>query len=368
VNVDDARNYVRSIGELPIATVSEDTFTESPEDTNGVEEIHRDIVAAELIISDHSDKCSQDLKNESSIDSSNIPQDAHPYQCDKSNYTHSQTSIPATEHEHIPLEHDSEEPSIYSITSSAKECGEVVCNTPKQQHEFNKEFYILTAASDEDDENKERWQQGEMTQWSHTDNDAKGRAAVVQEGTNDSVAVPKEFALYQGLSGIDSSCHSGGKSAALMNEKLCVLKTFTSENQSGVGCTMALNAKTECLRESEDSVCDKGMKGASLRAEPVSVVCDPSVVMAKHDVETPIVVPDVDEHDCSTMSVPSIVLDLPPSTEHPTSSRLSSSDSQGPQRPPKLQLHIATTCSQSPARKSPVTVQEWVDSLPIHHR
>jgi hypothetical protein len=72
VNVDDARNYVRSVGELPIATVSEDTFTESPEDTNGVDEIHRDIVAAKLIISDHSDKCSQDLKNESSIDSSNI--------------------------------------------------------------------------------------------------------------------------------------------------------------------------------------------------------------------------------------------------------------------------------------------------------
>jgi hypothetical protein len=358
VNVDDARNYVRSVGELSIATVSEDTFTESLEDTNRVEEeIHRDILAEELIISDHSGKRSQDLQNESSNDSRNIPHDI-------SNCTHSQTLIPATEHSHIPLEHASGEPSICSLASSATECGEVICNTPKQQHEFNKEFYILTAASDEEDENKERWQQGEMTQWSHTDNDAKGRAAVAQEGTNDSVAVPKEFALYQGLSGIDS----GGKSATVMNEKLCALKTFTGENQSGVGRTMALNAKTECLRESEDSVCDKGMKGASLRAEPVSVVCDSSVVMAKHDMETPIVVPDVDEHDCSTMSVPSIVLDLPPSTEHPTSSGLSSSDSQGPQRPPKLQLHIATTCSQSPARKSPVTVQEWVDSLPLHHR
>jgi hypothetical protein len=338
---------VKGIGELPVATVSEDTFTGSLEDTEGVEEIHRDILPE-----DHSDKRWQDLQNESCSASRNIPYDPHPYVFDKSNYTHSQTLIPATEH----LKHDSEDTASYIPASSAAECDEVTSNTPKQQHEFNKEFYILTTASDEDDESKECWQQGEMTQWSRTDNDAKGRAAVVQEGKNESVVVPKESALYQGPSGIDS-----GKSA-------CALKTFEGENQSGVGCTMALNAKTECLRGSEDSVCDKGMKGASLRTEPVSVIRESSVVVATHDTEAPVVVSEGDEHDCSTMSVPSIVLDLPPSTDHPSCSGPSPSDSQGPQRPPRLQLHLATTCSQSPTRKSPVTVQEWVDSLPLHHR
>jgi hypothetical protein len=389
LNVDDGRNYQKTIGESPIATASEDTFTEPRKDTNGLKEVHQNTFPEELIVSDHSDKRSQDLQKESSTDSLNVPYSPHPDQpYIKENCTHSQTLIPTTERLHIPLKHDPEEPASYIPSNSATECDEVICNTPIQQHEFNKEFYILTTASDEEDESRECWQQGEMTQWRRTDNDActaKRRATDVYEGTNDSALVSKEFALCRGLSGTDSSCHLGGDLVTLMNGKLgeCVVKTAAGENQSraavwvdtssdaagvSVGCTMSLNAETKCLHEPEDSVCGKGMKGMSVRAEPVSVVREYSVVGAKPDVETPVVVSDADEPDCSTMSVPSIVLDVPPSADHPTSSRLSSSDSQGPQRPPKLQLNITTTCSQSPARKSPVTVQEWVDSLPLHHR
>lgn len=373
VNVDDGSTYLKTIGESPVATASEDTVTKSRKDTNGLNEVHQNTFPEELTVSDHSDKRSEDLQKEPSSDSRSTPYSPHPDQLyDKENFTHSKTLIPATEHLHIPLKHNPEEPTSHIPSNSATECDEVICNTPKQQHEFNKEFYILTTASDEEDESRECWQQGEMTQWRRTDNDActaKGRSTDVREGTNNSALVSKEFALYQGLSGTD-------KSATLINGKFaeCVVKTVAGENQSGaavgvsVGSTMSLNAKTKCLHESEDSVCDKGTKGMSVRAEPVSMVRECSVVVAKPDVETRLVVPDADESDCSTMPVPSIVLDQPPSTDHPTSSGLSSSDSQGPQRPPKLQLHITSTCSQSSARKSPVTVQEWVDSLPLHHR
>ncbi|XP_023721994.1 uncharacterized protein LOC111872387 isoform X4 [Cryptotermes secundus] len=364
VNVDDGRNYLETVGESPVATVSEDTFTKPRINTNGLNEVHQNTFPEELIVSDRS----EDLQKERSSDS---PYNPHPDQLyDKENCTHSKTLIPAAERLHIPLEHNPEEPTSYIPSKSATECDEVICNTPKQQHEFNKEFYILTTASD-DDESRECWQQGEMTQWRLTDNDActaKGRATDVRDGTNDSAVVSKEFALYQGLSGTDTS---GDKLATLINGKLgeCVVKTLAGEKQSGaalplaasVGSTMSLSAKTKCSHEPQDSVCDEGMKG-------MSVVRECSVVVAKPDMETRVVGSDADELDCSTMSVPSIVLDQPPSTEHPTSSGLSSSDSQGPQRPPKLQLHIASTCSQSPARKSPVTVQEWVDSLPLHHR
>lgn len=383
VNVDDGRNYRRTVGESLVATASEDTFTKSRKDTNGLNEVHQNTFSEELIVNNHSDKSSEDLQKEPDSDSRIAPYNPHPDQLyDKENCTHSKIFIPATEQLHIPLKHNTEEATSYVPSNSTTEYDEVICNTPKQQHEFNKEFYILTTASDEEDESKECWQQGEMTQWRRTDNDActaKGRATDVREGTHDSALVSKEFALYQGLSGTDGSCHSGGKLATRMNGKLgeCVVKTV-GENQSGaatpvdtssvavgvnIGCTMSQNAKTKCLHESEDSVCDKGMKGVS-----VSVVRECSVVVAKPDEETRVVVPEADEPDCSTMSVPSIVLDQLASTDHPTSSGLSSSDSQGPQRPPKLQLHITTTCSQSPARKSPVTVQEWVDSLPLHHR
>lgn len=371
VNVDDGRNYLKTVGELPVATVSEDTFTKPRKNSNGLTEVHQNTFPEELIVSDRS----EDLQKEPGSDS---PYNPHPDQLyAKENCTHSKTLIPNTERLHIPLEHNSEEPTSYIPSKSATGCDEVISNTPKQQHEFNKEFYILTTASD-DDESRECWQQGEMTQWRLTDNDActaKGRATDVRDGTNASALVAKEFALYQGLSGTDTS---GDKLATLVNGKLgeCVVKTVTGEKQSGaavpvavsVGSTMSLNSKTKCLHEPQDSVCDEGMEGVSVRAETVSVVRECSVVVAKPDVETRVVGPDADELDCSTMSVPSIVLDQPPSTEHPTSSGMSSSGSQGPQRHPKLQLHITSTCSQSPARKSPVTVQEWVDSLPLHHR
>jgi hypothetical protein len=343
VNVDDESNYLETVCELPAAVISEDALTETQEGPGVLKEVYRDVLPEDLIVSEHPDICSQDLQKESASNHHNIPYSPNSDQ----SCTHSQAVILATEHLHIPLKHDSEDPSSYIPSSSTAECVEVVFDTPKQHHDFNREFYIIAAASDEEDEKKECWQQGQMTQWSRAYDDASttvnGRSTAVHEVKNASAA------LSQGLS---------GKVVTLTNGKLGECATpniIARRNQSGVavGYAMALNDTAKCLQRSEDSVCDNGMKG-------VSVV--------KPEMDTPVVVPDVDEPDCSTMSVPSIVLDLPPSTDHQTSSGLSSTDSQGTRRPPTLQLHITTACTQSPARKSPVTVQEWVDSLPLHHR
>jgi hypothetical protein len=379
-------------GESPVATGSKDSSDFEPvrepqQDINSsLEELRQKPFREELVVSDHRAICSQNLPNESSSDSSNIP--VSPLRdplYNKTDDSHSKTSVPVTEVLHIPQKHGCDDPTTFVPgNSNTGESYDVECNTSilQQPHDFNKQFYVLTASSEDgDDEDRECWQHGAMTQWRRTDSDTcsgKGRVTV-QEVSSGSVVAAKEFAVCQGPSGaVDIRLCEEGTMATFINGKLdeeveVLLKTATSaevlsvdtvtEATCGeVSCNMARNVEEEFVHKLEDSACDRTVEGIAGR---VAVVHESSVVVTKSGMDTPIIVCDVDDPDRSPLPLPNIVLDV---SHPPTSSEATSSHSQELHRLPKLQLQIATTCSQSAARKSPVTVQEWVDSLPIHHR
>lgn len=381
-------------------------LSESAEDTSGSEpvsdpqqhlngtlkEAHQKTSPEEsVVVSDHPVKCSQDLQNEPNSDSRNIPGDPTPEPSyNKASDIHSQTLSSVTEHSHIPC--DSQESVVHVPRSSDTGASyDGVFNARKlqqqQQHDFNKQFYVLTTASEDvDDVDKECWQQGAMTQWRHTDSNActiTGQATALADKTDGSV-LSKGSPIYRGgLSHAVNTCHSDCDRLTLTNGELdeqvkVLLKTET--NYTRLSAVLPVDAVPEAMNigancntvrdtahnvEVEGSVCDKVAEGANLTA----VVRESAEVVTKSDMETPIVLSCVDEEDSPPLSVPRIVLDLPKTIGHPpTSPEVTSSDLQAPNRHPKLQLQIASACSQSSARKSPVTVQEWVDSLPLHQR
>ena len=357
--------------ESPVATGSKDAgvfgkVRESQQDINDSVKEHRGSLSEGLTITERRNRCSQNLDNKPSPVSGNIPTRSHPNPShNNKNATHSDTL-------HI-LQHETQQPAVclpeHPDTDDSFD-GEV--NTSAQK-DFNKQFYVLTAAS-EDDDDRECWQQGAMTQWRRTDNGAgtvKGRATIVQDDIHDCAVISKQLAPFQGLSGDVNICHSEDE-LTLINRKLDeetrasgeigtsekLLSTVLSVDGTGdttsvVNCSMAQNVDEECLKL-EESGFDKG-------GEHVAVTTVP-------DMAASLAVSDVEEPPRSVMSVPSIVLELPQTTDiPPNSSDVTVSDS-GPHRHPKLQLQISPNCTQSPARKSPVTVQEWIDSLPLHHR
>ena len=375
---DDARKepLVTAVGTdysdgLPVATGSKDAgvFEPAPEpqDINGSVKEHRRTLDEELII-ERPEKCSQNLENRSSGDSGDIPAHSHPDPShNEGKGTHFET---LTENLHIPQD-DIQEPPVYIPgLSDTDDSSDGAGNTSTQKH-FNKQFYVLTTAS-EDEDDRECWQQGAMTQWRRTDNDAgtvKRRATIVQDGTHDCGVGTKQLSSFQGSSDGVNTCYSEDELTVInrtFDEEAPVLvKTGTSEKQlsavlsvgstagttSVLNCNMAQNVHEECLKL-EECACDK--------------VGDP--VVTEPDMATALAVSDLDEPDRSILSLPSILLDLPQTTDNPPNSSEATVSDSGPQRPPKLQLQISTNCSQSSARKSPVTVQEWVDSLPLHQR
>lgn len=362
VTADVKRNRTDDLWESPVATGSKDadvfgTVTEPQEDINDSVEEHWGALSEELTVSERRDVCSQNLENKPSPDSGNIPAHSHPHPShNNENATYSETL-------HIP-QHETEHPDTDDSFDGEG-------NTSAQK-DFNKKFYVLTAAS-EDEDDRECWQQGAMTQWRRIDNGAgtvKGRATIVQDGIHDCAVISKQLAPFQGFSGDVNTCNSGAELTCI-NRKLDE-ETRASENTgtsekllradfsidgtgdttSVVNCSMAENVDEECLKL-EEGGCDKG-------GEQVAVTVP--------DTATSLEVSDVEQPPRSVMSLPSIVLDLPETTDNPlNSSDVTISDS-GPHRHPKLQLQISPNCTQSSARKSPVTVQEWVDSLPLHHR
>jgi hypothetical protein len=346
---------------------------EPQQDINNSVREHRRASSEELIINERPDRCSQNLENKSNSDSGKVPAHSHPDpSCNKENGTHSDTLIALTEDVHIPQYGTQEQAVCIPGLSDTDDPIDGAGNRSTQKH-FNKHFYVLTAAS-EDEDDRECWQQGAMTQWTHTNNDAgtvKGRATIVQDGTHNCAVIPKHFVRFQGLTGDVNTCHSENE-LTFINKKLddeapVFEKTETSEKSliavlsvDGTGdttsvvvnCNMAQNVDEGRLKL-EEGACDRG-------GDPVAVT--------EPDMATSLAVSDVDEPDRSIFSLPSIVLDLPQIADNPPkSSDVTTSDS-GLHRRPNLQLQISTNCSQSPARKSPVTVQEWVDSLPLHHR
>ena len=372
VTADVKRNHADDLPapcESPVATGSKDasvfgTVREPQQDINDSVKEHRGSLAEGLTITERPDRCSQNLENKLSPDSGNIPAHAHPHPShNNENATHSDTL-------HI-LQHETQQPAVCFLEHhDTDDSFDGEGNTPAQK-DFNKQFYVLTAAS-EDEDDRECWQQGAMTQWRRTDNGAgtvKGRATIVQDGIHDCAVISKQPAPFQGLSGDVNTCHSEVE-LTFINRKLdketrAFEETGTSEKLSTVlsvdgtgdiagvvNCAMAQNADGECLKLGEG--------GYDKAGEQVAVTLP--------DMATSLAVSDVEEPPRSVMSLPSIVLDLPQTTDNPpNSSDVTTSDS-GTHRHPKLQLQISPNCTQSPARKSPVTVQEWVDSLPLHHR
>jgi len=370
VTADVKRNHADDLPvpcESPIATGSKDagvfgTVTESQQDIDTVKE-HRGTISEELTIPERLDRWSQNLENKPSPDSGNIPAHSHPHPShENENATHSETL-------HI-LQHETQQPAVCLLEHPDTDDSFDGEGNTSAQKDFNKQFYVLTAAT-EDEDDRECWQQGAMTQWRRTDNGAgtvKGRAMIVQDGIHDCAVISKQLVPFQGLSGDVNTCHSEGE-VKLINRKLdeetrAFEETGTSEllstvvsvdgtcdTTSVVICSMAQNVDEECLKL-EQGGCDKG-------GEQVAVTVP--------DMATSLEVSDVEEPPRSVMSLPSIVLDFPQTDNPPNSSDVTISDS-GLHRHPKLQLQISPNCTQSPARKSPVTVQEWVDSLPLHHR
>lgn len=369
-------------GGSPSATVSQDVtgseaLREPQEDINrSLEEVHQKSFREDLFISDHPVICSQNLKNESGIHSPDIVSHTLRDPCyNKADDIHSKTSVPVTEDLHIPQNYGSNHPASFvpgnsdaGGETSDVECGRCILQQP---HEFNKRFYVLTASSEDGDyEDRDWWQKDAMTQWRHADSDActgKGRATVIQEDSGGSAVAAKEFAVCQGPPGAVDICLSAEEGTmATFDEEVEVLLKTSSEAQKmdavpeasscDVSCDMALNV------EEEDIPCDRIAEAIARR---VAVEEESSVDVSKPGIDTHIIVCDVDESDRPPLPFPNIILDV---SDPPTSSEAASSHSQELHRTPKLQLQIATTSSQSAARKSPVTVQEWVDSLPLPNR
>jgi len=354
--------------ESPVATGSKDagvfgTVRERHQDINDSVKEHRRALSEELTITERLDRCSQNLENKPSPDSGNIPAHSHPHPShNNENATFSQTL-------HI-LQHETQQPAVCLLEHPDTDDSFDGEGNTSAQKDFNKQFYVLTAAT-EDEDDRECWQQGAMTQWRRTDNGAgtvKGRATIVQDGIHDRAVISKQLAPFQGSSGDVNTCHSEAE-LTFINRKLDVetrafeetgtsvlSSTVVSVDGTGdtsvVNYSMAQNVDEECLKL-EEGGCDKG---------------EEQVAVTVPDMATSLEVSDVEEPPRSVMSLPSIVLELPQITDNPpNSSDVTISDS-GPHRHPKLQLQISPNCTQSPARKSPVTVQEWVDSLPLHHR
>jgi hypothetical protein len=372
VTADVKRNHADELPvhcESPVATGSKDagvfgTGREPQEDINDSVKEHRGALSEELTITERHDRCSQNPENKPSPDSGNSPAHSHPHPShNNENATHSDTL-------HIP-HHETQQPAVCLLEHPDTEDYFDGEGNTSAQKDFNKQFYVLTAAS-EDEDDRECWQQGAMTQCRRTDNGAgtvKGRATIVQDDIHDCAVISKQPAPFQGLSGDVNPCYSEVESTFITRKLDEETRTFeetgtseklgtvfsvdgTGDTTSVVSCSMAQNVDGECLNL-EDGGCNK---------EGVQVA------VTVPDMATSLEVSDVEEPPRSVMSLPSIVLDLPQATDiPPNSSDVTISDS-GPHRHPKLQLQISPNCTQSPARKSPVTVQEWVDSLPLHHR
>jgi hypothetical protein len=367
---DDRRNNADDLPvpcELPVATGSKEAgafgaVREPEQDINDSAKEDRGALSEEPTFTELRDRCPQNLENKPSRDSCNIPSHSHsdPSHSNE-NGTHSETS-------HIP-QHETRQPAVCMLGHPDTDDSFDGEGNTSAQKEFNKQFYVLTAAS-EDEDDKECWQQGAMTQWRRSDNGAgtgKGRATIVQDGIQDCDVISNQLAPFQGLSGDVNTCDSEDEFTFInrrLDEETRVLEeTGTSEKllsavlsvdgtTSVVNRNMAQNVDEECLKL-EEGGCDKG---------------GDQVVVTEPNMATSVEVSDVDEPSRSEMSLPSIVLDVPQTNEHPPNSCNVTTSDSGPHRHPKLQLQISPNCAQSSARKSPVTVQEWVDSLPLHHR
>jgi hypothetical protein len=354
--------------ESPVAAGSKDAGVFGPvrepqQDISDSFKEHQGALSKELTVTERRDRCSQNFENKPSRDSGNIPACSDPRPShNNENSTHSETS-------HIP-QHDTEQPSVCMLGLTDTDDSSDGEDNRSAQKDFNKQFYVLTAAS-EDEDDRECWQQGAMTQWRRTTNGAgtvKGRATIVQDGMHDCAVIPKQLQPFQGLSCDVNTCHSEDKltcmSRKLDEENVVLKETGTSElssllsvdgtgdTTSVVNCNMAQNVEDECLKL-EEGGCDKG---------------GVQVAVTEPDIATSLEVSDAEELSRSIMSLPSIVLEVPQATDNPPNSSSVSITDSGSHRHPKLQLQISPNCSQSPARKSPVTVQEWIDSLPLHHR
>ena len=344
--------------ESPIATTSADLDSDirvqNRDDIGSLTNSHQKTYFEQLGTSEHSQEV---LQLNSSTDPRDIPDDI--LHSKPLSSFHSSPSFP----------YDAQE-SAAAVIGSPYEGTHRTSNST----DFSKNYYVLTTDTEEDVERVggECCQQNEMTQWTQDDNDARvvnGETTAVNERTTNT-----ELAIT------DLSESKSASLTSLLNRKLdeevaCLLSSESAEDSSSVVevkvseesasadvipvvVDMAQNVDDESSRKLDDSVCDK---------EGMAVIG----VVTKSELGTC----GVDEIDQAAMPPPSIVLELPQTIDQlPLSSEvttttvntINTSDSQGPHRPPKLQLDIsAAPCSQPAARKSPVTVQEWVDSLPL---
>ena len=241
--------------------------------------------------------------------------------------------------------------------------------------DFKKGYYVLTTGTEEEvgKTDVECCQEIEMTKWKQGDDNAlvdNGYTTAVYDCTTSNAEIPS--ILHPEARSDSLSSLLSGK---LDEEVACLLSNDCLEDNSGVielrvseasanvvsvVADMAQNSEDESSQNLEESVYDKeGMAVIGVGTKSELKEC-------------------VNETDRAVTKPPSIVLDIPQTIDQPPSSSevktatadtISISDSRRHHHPPKLQLHIsAATCTQPATRKSPVTVQEWVDSLPLHNR
>ncbi|PSN41800.1 hypothetical protein C0J52_19774 [Blattella germanica] len=301
---------------------------------------------------------------ESNKDSSNIPEELHNNQA-----SHSKPLSPSQE---LPLPNE-----VPAAAATIPENSFEDSVTTSKSSDFNTDFSVLTTSTrDEDGEGRcSESSQNEMTQWRRSEDDTEAaNGSSTPANAYSTVTADVEI---EGLSEADKSDSLISLTNGKLDEEVAALLSSESveENSSvievrvsakgasvdvsSVNVDMAQNVNDECFYKVEES-------------EGMAVIG----VVIKSEMETCA----ADETDQASMPPPSIVLDLPQTIDHLPSevtsvtagvTTTSTTSSKGPNRPPKLQLDITTAaCPQPAARKSPVTVQEWVDSLPlpVQHR
>ncbi|KAJ9590213.1 hypothetical protein L9F63_016663, partial [Diploptera punctata] len=236
---------------------------------------------------------------------------------------------------------------------------------------FSKDYYVLTVETDEDEKIVDG-EACEMTQWRHEDN-----ATHVVNGektpVNECKASESDDLLSKGLPENKSDSLN-----SLLNKKLDEEVAFLLSSDSVEDSASVIEIRPSEKSENADviSVIDMAQ---NVEVESLSKLDDSVKSMAVIGVVTKseLGTCSVDEIDkVAILSPPDIVLELPqtndqlpPSSEMTALNTITTTAATDSHRLPKLQLDISTApCSQSAARKSPVTVQEWVDSLPLHNR
>nr|CAD7201711.1 unnamed protein product [Timema douglasi] len=199
--------------------------------------------------------------------------------------------------------------------------------TASKLQEPNKQYYVLTPESDAGSSGGDG-----MTQWRRSRSDADSDKAGVEAGA----AV---MASPQDNRGVSPDDHLGDVVQENALSEINIPSSLCDIPEQKVVPNLILTSP-EVVEESRQTTVSSVASTARSNHVPVAHVLPPSIILSK-----------------SVMHNPSIVLQQPDQTSSEEDARSKSDLGQL-----HLKLHAA---EMVPSRKSPVTVQEWVDSLPL---